>query len=183
LSSGSADIRIYFELSLADPEGGRGAIGLSQHSSNPEKLQITTLRVRGVAMDKRRHPRLHLKVPIRFVLEQPETQDFQEGEGILKDISTGGMLIKVEPPLPVEPGNIREFLFFLIPENAQQCDLAHFQAQGLVLRLDPPDPNSSAYGMAVQFLSALTKKDVTITMTISSRRRIGPRPEPTSDEP
>lgn len=134
-------------------------------------------------MDKRRHPRLHLKVPIRFVLEQPETQDFKAGEGILKDISTGGMLIKVEPPLPVEPGNIRKFSFFLIPENTRQCELAHFQAQGLVLRIEPPDPNSTAYGVAVQFLSALSKKDVTITMTISSRRRLGPRTEPKGSEP
>lgn len=134
-------------------------------------------------MDKRRHPRLYLQVPIRFIVEQPETQDSQDGEGILKDISTGGMLLKVEPPLPVELGNIREFSLFLIPENTQQCDLAHFQAQGLVLRIDPPDPNSSAYGVAVQFLSALTKKDVAITMTISSRRRFGPRAEPTGNEP
>jgi hypothetical protein len=134
-------------------------------------------------MDKRRHPRLHLQVPIRFIVEQPETRDSQAGEGILKDISDGGILFKVEPPLPVQPGNIREFSFFLIPENTQQCDLDHFKAQGLVLRIDPPDPNSSAYGVAVQFLSALTKKDVNITMTISPRRRVGSRTKPSGDEP
>jgi hypothetical protein len=44
------------------------------------------------------------------------------------------------------------FLFFLTPENEQQSDQAYFHAQGLVLRIDPPDPNSSAYGVAVQFL-------------------------------
>lgn len=134
-------------------------------------------------MDKRRHPRLHLEVPIRFIVAQPETRDSQDGEGMLKDISRGGILFQVEPPLPVEPGQIREFSFFLIPENTEQRDLAHFHAQGLVLRIDPPDPNSSAYGVAVQFLTALTKEDVTIKMTISPRRRGGPGDKPIRDEP
>ena len=101
----------------------------------------------------------------------------------MKDISHGGILFQAEPPLPVEPGQIREFSFFLTPENAKQCDPAHFHAQGLVLRIDPPDPNSSAYGVAVQFLSALTKEDVTIKMTICSRRRGGPQAKPVKDEP
>ena len=122
-------------------------------------------------MDKRRHPRLHLQLPIRFIVEQPETQDYQDGEGMLKDISHGGIFFTVEPPLPVEPGHIREFSFFLTPENAKQRDQARLHAQGLVLRIDPPDPNSAAYGVAVQFLSALTKEDVTIKMIISTRRR------------
>jgi hypothetical protein len=94
----------------------------------------------------------------------------------LKNISYGGVLFQVEPPLPVQPGDVREFSFFLTPVNAKECDQTHFQAQGLVLRIEPPDPNSSAYGVAVQFLSALTKKDLTIKMTISSRRRVGTPP-------
>jgi len=133
-------------------------------------------------MENRRHPRLQLQLPIRFIVEQPETQESQNGEGILKNISYGGILFLVEPPLPVEPGHIREFSFFLKPENTNQCDLAHLQAQGLVLRIDPPEPNSSAYGVAVQFLSALTKKDVTIKLTISSRRRVSPRAKTIQDE-
>ena len=134
-------------------------------------------------MDKRRHPRLHLQLPIRFIVSQPETRDSQSGQGMLKNISYGGILFQAEPPLPVEPGHIREFSFFLTPENAEQRDLAHLHAQGLVLRIDPPDPNSSAYGVAVQFLSALTKEDVTIKMTISSRRRVGQRAKPSKEEP
>jgi hypothetical protein len=122
-------------------------------------------------MDKRRHPRLHLEVPIRFIVALPEKRECQDGEGRLKDISDGGILFQVEPPLPVEPGQIREFSFFLNRENAKQCDPAHFHARGIVLRIDPPDPNSSAYGVAVQFLSALTKEDVTIKMTIYNRGR------------
>jgi len=134
-------------------------------------------------MEKRRHPRLHLQLPIRFIVEQPETQDSQDGEGMLKDISYGGILFAVEPPLPVEPGQIREFSFFLTPENVEPPDPAHLHARGLVLRIDPPDPNTSAYGVAVQFLSALTKKDVTIKMTISPRRRGGPQAKPVRNEP
>jgi hypothetical protein len=133
-------------------------------------------------MDKRRHPRLHLQLPIRFIVAQPETRDSQNGKGILKDISYGGILFTVEPPLPVQPGHIREFSFFLTPENAKQPEPEHLHAQGLVLRVDPPDPNSSAYGVAVQFLSALTMEDVTVKMTISSRRRVDPRAEPGKDK-
>jgi hypothetical protein len=133
-------------------------------------------------MDKRRHPRLHLQLPIRFIVSQPETRDCQDGEGVLKDISYGGILFQVEPPLPVQPGHIREFSFFLTPENAKQRDPAHFKAQGLVLRIEPPDPDSSAYGVAVQFLSALTMEDVTVNMTISSRRRVDPRAKPITDK-
>jgi len=131
-------------------------------------------------MDNRRHPRLHLQVPIRFIVSQPETRDSQKGEGKLKNISYGGILFQVEPPLPVQPGHIGEFSFFLTPESCRHRDLAHLHAQGLVLRIDPPDPNSSAYGVAVQFLSALTMEDVTIKMTISSRRRVYHRDRPIS---
>ena len=126
-------------------------------------------------MENRRHPRLHLQLPIRFVVEQPERRDSQSGEGILKNISFGGILFQVEPPLPVKPGQVREFYFYLIPERRKQCDLAHFEAQGLVLRIEPPEPNSSAYGVAVQFLSALKQEDVAITMSIAPRRRTDAR--------
>jgi len=134
-------------------------------------------------MDKRRHPRLHLQLPIRFIVSQPEARDSQDGKGILKDISYGGILFQVEPPLPVQPGNVREFSFFLTPDNGKECAPQHLHAQGLVLRIDPPDPNSSAYGVAVQFLSALTTEDVTINMTISPRRRVYPQDKPIKDKP
>ena len=134
-------------------------------------------------MDNRRHPRLHLHLPIRFIVSQPETRECQDGEGMLKNISYGGILFQVEPPLPVKPGHVREFSFFLTPENDQQSDQAYFHAQGLVLRIDPPDPNSSAYGVAVQFLSALSKQDVTIKMTISTRHRVGRRVKENREKP
>jgi hypothetical protein len=126
-------------------------------------------------MENRRHPRLHLQLPIRFIVEQPETRDCQAGQGMLKNISFGGILFQAEPPLPVEPGQVRDFYFYLMPEPTKQLDLTHFEAQGLVLRIEPPDPDSSAYGVAVQFLSALKQEDVTITMTVSPRRRGGAR--------
>jgi hypothetical protein len=106
-------------------------------------------------MDNRRHPRLNISLPIRFVVEQPETRDSQAGQGMLKNISYGGILFQVEPPLPVQPGHVREFSFYLIPANKKPRDLTHFHARGLVRRIEPPDPNSSAYAVAVQFLSAL----------------------------
>ncbi len=130
-------------------------------------------------MEQRRHPRLYLRLPIRFIVEHPETCDSQAGTGVLKNISFGGVLFQSDPPLPVERGHIREFSFRLNPEPNQDGDQAHFHARGLVLRIEPPDPNSSAYGVAVQFLSALTMKDIAIKMTISSRRRVGALPKPT----
>ena len=135
-------------------------------------------------MENRRHPRLRLQLPIRFIVEQPETRDSQSGQGMLKNISYGGILFQVEPPLPVQPGHVREFSFFLSPEKKKECDLAHFQAQGLVLRIEPPGPNSSAYGVAVQFLSALVKKDVTdktIKRSLYSRRRVRTGSKPIQD--
>ena len=132
-------------------------------------------------MDNRRHPRLNLQLPIRFVVEQPETRDSQAGQGMLKNISYGGILFQVEPPLPVKPGQVREFYFYPMDEHAEQFDWKHFEAQGLVLRIDPPDRNSSAYGVAVQFLSAIIKKDVTIKMTISRRCREGIQSRPIRD--
>jgi hypothetical protein len=133
-------------------------------------------------MDKRRHPRLNISLPIRFIVEQADTKASRAGLGKLKNISYGGILFEAEPPLPVQPGQVGEFSFYLMPENQKQCDLAHFQAQGLVLRIEAPDPNSSAYEVAVQFLSALKKKDVTIKMTISPRRRVGTLPKPIQDD-
>jgi hypothetical protein len=133
-------------------------------------------------MDQRRHPRLHLRLPIRFIVEQPETGECQSGNGMLKNISYGGILFQAEPPLPVERGNIREFYFYLNPDMKKESDATPFQARGLVLRIEPPDPDSSAYGVAVQFLSALAMQDVTIKMTISSRGRGETLPKPTPDD-
>jgi hypothetical protein len=133
-------------------------------------------------MEKRRHPRLHLSLPIRFVVEEPEIQDSQTGQGMLKNISYGGILFQVEPPLPLQAGQVREFSFYLMPDQKNQCDLAHFRAQGLVLRLETPDPQSSAYGVAVQFLSALTMEDMTIKMIISPRRRVRAQSKAIVDE-
>jgi hypothetical protein len=127
-------------------------------------------------MDKRRHPRLNLNVPIRFVVEQREERDCQSGHGRLKNISYGGILFQVEPPLPVQRGNVREFSFYLMPQEHQEDDLMHLHAQGLVLRIEPPEPNSVAYRVAVQFLSALRMQNVTIKMTVSSRKKAGLRP-------
>jgi hypothetical protein len=129
-------------------------------------------------MDKRRHPRLNISLPIRFIVEQADTKASRAGLGKLKNISYGGILFQAEPPLPVQPGQVREFSFFLMPENKEQCDLAHFKAQGLVLRIEAPDPDSSAYEVAVQFLSALQMKDVSVKMTISHRDRVGTLPKP-----
>jgi hypothetical protein len=122
-------------------------------------------------MDKRRYPRLHLHLPIRFIVEQPEQRDSQAGQGILKNISYGGILFLVEPPVPVKRGQVREFSFYLLPEKRERCDLAHFHAQGVVRRIEPPVSNGSAYGVAVQFLSALKMQDARLTMTPSSRCR------------
>jgi PilZ domain len=123
-------------------------------------------------MDNRRHPRLYMQLPIRFVVEQPEMRDSQAGQGMLKNISYGGILFLVEPPLSVKRGQVREFSFYLLPEKRKQCDLTHLQARGLVRRIERPDSNSSGYGVAVQFLSAIRMKHVPLNLTISSRRRV-----------
>ena len=67
-------------------------------------------------MDHRRHPRLHLQLPIRFIVEQPETRDSQAGQGMLKNISYGGILFQVEPPLPVKTGRFGSFIFTRCPK-------------------------------------------------------------------
>jgi hypothetical protein len=134
-------------------------------------------------LENRRHPRLYLTLPIRFVVEQPETKEAQAGQGVSKNISHGGILFRVEPPLPMQPGHVRDFSFFLVPDQQQQCELSHLEAQGLVLRIEPPDPNSSAYGVAVQFLSALKMQDVTLKVTVSPRRRVGLPPTATRRDP
>ena len=80
-------------------------------------------------MDQRRHPRLHLRLPIRFIVEQPEARDSQAGQGMLKNISYGGILFQAEPPLPVQRGHIREFSFYLNPDTKKEGDSTHFHAR------------------------------------------------------
>lgn len=129
-------------------------------------------------MDNRRYPRLYLHVPIRFIVEQPEKRDSQAGRGILKNISYGGILFLVEAPVPVKRGQVREFSFYLQPDQREQSDPAHFHAQGVVRRIEPPVPNSSAYGVAVQFLSALKMQDASLTVW-SHLPGAGGKPSPT----
>jgi hypothetical protein len=122
-------------------------------------------------MEKRRNPRLNINLPIHLVVEQPETREAQDGKAVLRDISYGGVFFRVEPPLPVAQGHVREFSFYLTPENQKKPDKAHLRAKGLVLRVEPPDEDSPSYGVAVQFLEALRLKDLEVTVTISSRHR------------
>jgi hypothetical protein len=115
-------------------------------------------------MENRRYPRLHLHVPIRFIVEQLANRDSRAGRGILQNISYGGIFFLVEPPLPVQRGQVREFSFYLLPDQRERSNPAHFHAQGVVRRIEPPVPNSSAYGVAVQFLSALKMQDARLTV-------------------
>ena len=108
-------------------------------------------------MEKRRHHRIPKLLPLKFKADQPQTRDSQETPGFLKDISLGGIYFKCKEPPSFAPGHLIDFNIDTANDTSLTEKTNHFifKGRGKVIRIDPPGPNSSYYGVAVEFLIPL----------------------------
>jgi hypothetical protein len=121
-------------------------------------------------MEKRNpHHRIPKLLPLKFKADQPQAQDFQETPGFLKDISLGGTILNAKNRRPFAPGLLIDFNIDTANDTSLTEKTNHFafKGRGKVIRIDPPGPNSSYCGVAVEFLTPLDM----------SRFARSPRPE------
>jgi hypothetical protein len=62
-------------------------------------------------MDRRKHRRLSLSIPIQFHVQLPENQGISwANSGNLENISTGGVYFVTNDTPPLKPGQVRNFI-------------------------------------------------------------------------
>jgi hypothetical protein len=107
--------------------------------------------------EKRKHHRIPKLLPLKFKADQPQTEGPPESPGFLKDISLGGIYFKCKEPPCFAPDHIIDFNIDTANDTSLTEKTNHFIFKGLgrVVRIDPPGPHSTYYGVAVEFLTPL----------------------------
>ena len=103
-------------------------------------------------MENRKYLRLDVDLPMGYLIHSPDSGKSSAGMGVLKNICLGGMFFKCPPPLPVDDGDIRDFIF---DTNPIMWHNTRLKALGKVVRLEPPEESCFDFGIAIQFLSDL----------------------------
>jgi hypothetical protein len=107
-------------------------------------------------LERRRFNRLIIPLPIRYRSQDPESGKLYQGHGVIRDISLTGSFFHLDHDAPFKPGQL---LSLTIAAPLPFMDIDHFStlsAQGTVVRLEPPGPANSNYGVAVHFLEHLS---------------------------
>ena len=105
--------------------------------------------------EMRQHERLYAHIPLSYQVSEPESEESWQGEGILKNISFGGVYLTCETPPHLEPGQIRNFVIVTAAARDQLLQASRLTALGVVVRVEKPGPNNAVCGIAIKFLSPL----------------------------
>ena len=104
--------------------------------------------------EKRRFQRLLVTLPVEYSTFHPESGEFLQGQGVLKDFSLGGVYFRSIDSVPLRPGHTLTLTIFT-PLAPLGChDSSHIQARGEVVRLEKPSSNNAYHGVAVSFLES-----------------------------
>ncbi len=107
-------------------------------------------------MEKRQFPRLNTTLPIMYHVRHPDSGERWSGQGLLRNISIGGLYFTCEAPPPLEVGYIRDFNFdTTMPPKVNYN--ANLTLRGKVVRIEQPGLESAPFGIAVQFVHPLMR--------------------------
>ena len=107
-------------------------------------------------LERRRFSRIMVSLPVAYHTRRPDTDAPFQGQGVLRDISLGGTYFHVDPDTCFQPGQILSLTVSAPLPYLEDTDITHLQATGEVVRVDPPAPNRSQAGVALNFLGGLT---------------------------
>ena len=102
--------------------------------------------------ERRRFQRLLVTLPVEYSTFHPESGEFLQGQGVLKDFSLGGLYFRSIDPVPLQPGHTLTLTIFTPLAPMSRHDSSHIQARAEVVRLEEPSPDSAYHGVAVSFL-------------------------------
>ena len=107
-------------------------------------------------MDMRLYPRMYTSLPMKYQVGLLESTETWDGEGILKNISSGGAYFTCDAHLPLEAGDVGNFRFTATyPSHLNRQQKSLFKAVGVVVRVDKPADDHAACGFAVKFITQL----------------------------
>jgi hypothetical protein len=113
-------------------------------------------------MDHRKHPRLPKCLPLEFEVDRSKPSKPPKCQGVLSNISLGGMFFQCKEPPKVEPGQVMEFTVAMAsgPLAADHHEVSYFKGEGAVVRVEHPKKGSPFFGIAVQFSQPLSLTEV-----------------------
>lgn len=105
-------------------------------------------------MERRRHRRICLSIPIKFRMQLPENQEISwVNSGNLENISPGGVYFVSNDTPPLEPGQVRNFSITPANERLGFPGTTFIEATCRVVRIAPPRLGGYDFGVALEFLS------------------------------
>jgi hypothetical protein len=105
-------------------------------------------------MERRRHRRVYVAIPIKFQIQLPESPEIPwVNSGVLKNISGGGFYFVSNNPPPLEPGQIRNFTITLADERLGFPGATFIDAMSRVIRIDSSSSGEHDIGLALELLS------------------------------
>jgi hypothetical protein len=103
-------------------------------------------------MDRRQFPRMITNLPIGYQVQLKDDPEPASGQGLLENISQGGMYFSSSPPPWLFKGDLGNFTLHTAPDAPFPSRLT---AWGKVVRIEPLARPAAAFGIAVQFLGNL----------------------------
>jgi hypothetical protein len=103
-------------------------------------------------MERRKFARINMSLAMRYRFLLPDLNKGSTGEGVVKNMSQGGMYFKCAPPLSFKDGDTGDLTFETTPIRGFPSRL---WALVKVVRIEPPAEGCSDFGIAVKFLSNL----------------------------
>ena len=105
-------------------------------------------------MERRRHRRVYISIPIKFRIQLPESPEVScVNSGVLKNISGGGFYFVSNDTPPLEPGQVRNFTITPADERLGFPGATFVDATSRVVRIDSPSSGDHDIGVALELLS------------------------------
>lgn len=103
---------------------------------------------------KREHIRIYVSMPLEYQVQLENNGDTWASEGVLKNISQGGLYFECETLPQLKRGDLAEFTFSTDPPNFSFIN-SPIRTQAVVKRIEARVAGKKKFGVAVQFLSNL----------------------------
>ena len=107
-------------------------------------------------LERRRHQRLFVSLPIHYQTWHPESGEIHRGCGVIRDISLSGSYFHLEHEARFQPGQILSLTIDTTMSFLDIDSISCLQAEGEVIRLEPRGLANPCFGVAVTFLENLS---------------------------
>lgn len=101
--------------------------------------------------EKRRFKRIIVSLSLKHHGRRQDTGAPFQGQGVLRDISMGGAYFYVNSVTSFHLGQILSIDIFPTLPYLEDIRISHLQANGEVVRIEPPEPQRSEAGIALNF--------------------------------